>query len=95
METCINYCSNECAYVSSDERHWISVVRKLKEKYPEEVRVIAEPEKNDGCIYATVPIKWVRITPPKKMNLTDEQKAELSVRMKRMHGNVLDSSVTP
>jgi len=87
METCINYCSPECAYVSSDERHWITVVKKLKEKYPEQVRVIAEPENNDGCIYATVPIKWVRITPPKVLNLTDEQRVEIRNRLR----NGLDS----
>ena len=87
METCINYCTTECAYVSSDERHWITVVRKLKEKYPEEVRIIAEPEKNDGCIYATVPVKWVRINPPKKVVMTEERKKELSDRLKRIRRN--------
>lgn len=84
METCINYCSNECAFVSSDERRWVTVVRKLKEKYPEEVRIIAEPEKNDGCIYATVPVRWVRITPPRQVNLTDEQKQNFADRMKQL-----------
>ena len=81
METCINYCSTECAYVSSDERHWITTVRKLKEKYPEDVRIIREPKDNDGCIYATVPVKWIKITRPKKMNLTDEQREKIAQRL--------------
>ena len=87
METCINYCTTDCAYVSSDERHWINRVRKLAQENPEQVQVLAEPENNDGCIYAKVPVKWVRIMPPKKCNLTDEQRKELSERMKRIHGN--------
>ena len=81
METCINYCTTDCAYISSDERHWINRVRKLKEDHPEEVRIIREPEKNDGCIYATVPVKWVRVSPPVKRNLTDEQREEIRNRL--------------
>lgn len=84
METCINYCNDKKAFVSSDERRWINRVRKLNEEYPEEVRIIRQPEKNDGCIYATVPIKWVRVNPPKKVNLTEEQKDELRKRAKHM-----------
>jgi hypothetical protein len=90
METCINYCTTECAYVSSDERHWVSRIRKLAEQNPEQVRIIRQPEQNDGCIYATVPVKWVRITPPRKLELTDEQRAEIADRLKR---NRMDSSV--
>ena len=74
METCINYCTTDCAYVSSDERHWITRIHKLHEQYPDKVRIITEPKDNDGCIYATVPVKWVRVNPPKQMNLTEEQK---------------------
>lgn len=92
METCINYCTTECAYVSSDERHWITRVRKLAEENPEQVRILAEPQNNDGCIYATVPVKWVRINPTKKRVLTEEQKKELSDRMKRISRNVSEHS---
>lgn len=84
METCINYCNDKKAFVSSDERRWINRVHKLNEEYPEEVRIIRQPEQNDGCIYATVPVKWVRINPPKKVNLTEEQKDELRKRARRM-----------
>lgn len=82
METCINYCWTECAYVSSDERRWINRVRKLAEEHPEQVKILREPQENDGCIYATVPVKWVRVTPPKKVALTDEQRQKLSDRFK-------------
>lgn len=84
METCINYCTTDCAYVSSDERRWINRIRKLKEQHPEEVRIIREPDGNDGCIYASVPVKWVRVNPTKKMNLTDEQRDKIRDRLKSM-----------
>ena len=80
METCFNYCDKEHGYFSSDERKFITRVRKLKEKYPEQVRILAEPEKNDGCIYCELPTEWFSIRPPKKMNLTDEQKREIAER---------------
>lgn len=82
METCFNYCGDK-GFFSSDERKWIGRVRKLKEKYPDEVRIIAEPENNDGCIYCELPKEWLKVQPPVKRNLTDEQRQELSDRMKR------------
>jgi len=83
METCFNYC-NENGYFSSDERRYITKIHKLKEKYPDEVRIIAEPEDNDGCIYCQLPRSWFRIQPPVKQNLTDEQRRERAEKMKRI-----------
>jgi hypothetical protein len=96
METCFNYCDKEHGYFSSDERKFITKVRKLKEKYPEQVRIIAEPETNDGCIYAEMPTAWFTIRVPKQMNYTEEQKRVLSDRMKRivMSGRVRERSLT-
>lgn len=85
METCFNYTQKERGYFSSDERKYITKVRKLKEKYPEQVRIIREPENNDGCIYCELPTEWFTIRVPKKMDLTDEQRQILSDRFKRMH----------
>ena len=82
METCFDYCSREHGYFSSDERKFITKVRKLKEKYPDRVRIIKEPEDNDGCIYCELPVEWFSIRPPKKLNLTDEQKQVLAERIR-------------
>ena len=84
METCFNYTEKEHGYFSSDERKFIAKVRKLKEQYPDKVRIIKEPEDNDGCIYCELPVEWFTIRVPVKRVLTDEQRAELSDRMKRM-----------
>lgn len=81
METCFDYCSKEHGFFSSDERKFITKVRRLKEKYPEQVRIIKEPEDNDGCIYCELPVEWFSIRPPIKKVLTDEQKQEIAERL--------------
>lgn len=81
METCFNY-TDEVCYMSSDERRWISKVRKLKDSYPDEVRILREPEVNDGCIYATVPARWVKLNPPKQ--LSEENRQKLADRLRQM-----------
>ena len=88
METCFNYTEKDHGFFSSDERKFITKVRKLKEQYPEQVRIIAEPEDNDGCIYAEMPTAWFTIRVPVKRVLTDEQKQILSERIKRTHRSV-------
>ena len=87
METCFDYCDKDHGYFSSDERKYITKVRKLKEKYPDKVRIIAEPENNDGCIYCELPTEWFTIRIPKKMNITAERRAELSEMARRMNVN--------
>ena len=82
METCFNYCSREAGFFSSDERAWINKIHKLKEKYPDLVTILAEPENNDGCIYVKMPVKFLRIQgPANRAELTDEEKAEIRERL--------------
>lgn len=90
METCFNYTEKEHGYFCSDERKFITRVRRLAEKHPDKVRIIKQPEENDGCIYCEMPTEWLSIRPPVKRNLTDEQRQKMSERMKRIatHGRV-------
>lgn len=81
METCFNYTVKDYAYFSSDERRFINKVRRLKEQFPEQVRILAEPENNDGCIYCQLPVEWFKLYPKRKV--TDEQKEAARVRMKQ------------
>ena len=80
---------NERAWFSSDERRWITRVRKLAAQYPDDVIIRRDPEHNDGCIDATLPASWLQIKPPVKQNLTQEQREELS---RRMHAYLHDNS---
>lgn len=75
METCIEYCEHGWAWMSTDERRWINKLRKLAHDRPDECVILKQPEDNGGFIYAKFPQKWVRVNPPKVVNLTDEQKA--------------------
>jgi len=82
METCFNYCSPDAGYFSSDERRWITKIRKLKQQFPDLVTIIAEPETNDGCIYAKMPIRFLRLQGPStRVEMTEEQKAELKRKL--------------
>lgn len=75
METQAGYLTDDhVLWFSSDERKWITRILKLAEERPQEVTIKKRPEENDGCIYVTLPASWLRIGPPVKLELTDEQR---------------------
>jgi hypothetical protein len=75
VETCIEYCEPGWAWMSTDERRWINKLRKLAHDRPDECVIVKQPEDNDGFIYAKFPQKWVRVNPPKVVNMTEEERA--------------------
>lgn len=88
METCFNYYydmykNNHVGWFSSNEVRWINRIRKLKEQFPDQVIIRKEPDNNDNCIYVSVPQEWLKIIPPRKLNLTDDQREQLKVRLSR------------
>lgn len=88
METCFNYCDADRAYFSSDERRWVNRIHKLAEDRPEEVRIIKEPEDNDGCIYCELPVRYLHIFSPKRSEMTEEQKQVGTERLRRYRENI-------
>lgn len=84
METCCEYTDKERMYLSTDERRLITRILKFQEKYPSDVTIIKRPEENDGCLYCIVPPSWLKITPPVKRELTEEQRRASSERMAYM-----------
>lgn len=89
VETCFNYCDNQSparqAYFSSDEQRWINKIRKLAQQYPSDCVILKQPEDNDGCIYCKLPPKWLRIQPPSKTGMSEEQRQASRERMKRLN----------
>jgi len=81
METSFTYASREAGYFSTDEKKWINKILRLKEKFPDAVEILAEPDNNDGCLYCKIPTEWFRLQPKKTCNMTDEQRAELVARL--------------
>lgn len=83
-ETCVEYIDlDKHATFCSSEKKWINKIIRLHQAHPEEVEIICVPEENEGVILAHIPKSWLKISPPKKMNLTEEQKAERAERMRK------------
>jgi len=91
LETCFNYCDPKKAFFSSDERKWITRIKKLIEEYPDDIRIIALPENNDGCIYVELPASWLRVQPKRKVDMTEEQKDILRERLAQMRSKLQDN----
>lgn len=83
METACGYLDDKVMWVSTDEQKWITHLMKLKKEHPDEVSIVQEPKRNGGCLYLKCPASWLKIQPPFKRNLSDEQRAILSERMKQ------------
>ena len=83
-ETCFNWTENGPCFVSSDDRHWIAVIRRVAKEHPEDVTILAEPQNNDGCIYAKIPTDYIHVYKPRQaVQLSDEQKAVLVERLRK------------
>lgn len=82
METVFEYCDRDNAYFSSDERKWITRIRKLAEQHPSEVTILNQPETNDGCIYARLPVEYLKISPKRRVDLSDEQRLATAERLR-------------
>ena len=72
-------------WVSTDERRMITRMMKLIAEHPDETEIIKRPEENDGCLYCKVPSTWLKIAPPVKREISDEQKAAASQRMQKLN----------
>ena len=78
---------NDYATVWSSERKWINRIIKLQESHSEDVHIIYCPENNDGTILAHVPKNWLKISPPRQVNMTEERKAQLAEHLKTERKN--------
>lgn len=78
---------NNFATVTFNRQKFANRIRKLKEQYPDQVKIIADGPSNGGYCYAHIPSDWVRIGPPPKRELTEEQRQEYRDRFAR---NVLN-----
>lgn len=81
-ETCVDYLDvDNHAVFSSAERKRINKILKLKETHPDEVTIRHYPDKNDGIIIADIPKSWLKISPPAKRKITDEQREIMTKRL--------------
>lgn len=66
--------------VTLSQGKYINKVKTLAAK-TDEVQILAEND--DGSIYAHLPLKYIKISPPRQM--TDEQKEKARERLKNFH----------
>ena len=71
--------------VSASERWSINMIKRLKQRFPDEIEITAENA--DGSIVAHIPLAWMRIVPKRHTNLTDEKKTEFAARMSDYRNN--------
>lgn len=84
-ENVIEWLTNDSEVtVTLSQRKYITKVKKLQEKYPDEVRIVVENK--DGSVVAKLPIKYIKISAPRKVS--EEQREQLRERfIKNIGGN--------
>jgi len=81
-ETSIDLLSvDDHATFCSSETKWINKILKLKQEHPDKVDIRYLPEDNDGMIVAHIPKNWIKVSPPRKREMTEEQKVALAERL--------------
>ena len=80
------------ATITSNEQKWINKINKLAEQRSDEVQIICPPVSNEGYILAHVPKSWMKLSPPRAVNYTEEQKAVMAERMKNARNKKVTSN---
>lgn len=81
-ETIITYNDAEDeAGVYTGNRALLNKLRSLAEQYPDECKLERISHGGDFADYI-VPKKWIKVSPPRKVNLSDEQRAQIAARLK-------------
>ena len=80
-ENCVEFLNNQKTMtVSFCSQKWITKIKKLNQSNPDDVEIIAENK--DGSICAKLPIKYLKISAPRKVS--DEQRQKASERFKKL-----------
>lgn len=81
-ETCCEFLNvDNYATFCSSESKWINKIIKLKEQYPDSVDIVKYPKDNCGFILAHIPKSFFKISPPRQVNYTDEQREQIAARL--------------
>ena len=57
-----------------------SKILKLAQQFPDSVEIISRNE--DGSLFAHVPVKWVKVSAPRRVEMSEERKAAASERLR-------------
>lgn len=79
-ETVVEYVKGDHTItVSSTDKAWINKILKLCAENPEETRIVAQNP--DGSVCAKLPKKYLKLSKPRKVTLSEEQKAAAAERL--------------
>lgn len=82
-ETVIDHVNGaEICSVTSGDRKIKNALAKLHEKRPDDVVMMALND--DGSVWYHVPWDYIHISPPRKLNISEDRRRELSERMRNM-----------
>ena len=83
-ENVIEWITNDkTVTVTLSQRKYITKVRKLAEKFPDEVEFLYENK--DGSVLVKLPLRAIKINLTEKRELTEEQLEAMRERMRKMH----------
>lgn len=78
---------DETAEITTADKTLMTKIRKAA-KESNEVIIDSEPNAdNGGFMLALVPVKFIKISKPKKVNFTEEQKKAMAERMRKLHNH--------
>lgn len=82
-------CTNgsDVATITSNEQKWINKINKLATQRPDDVEIVYTPEDNYGYILAHVSKNFIKLSPPRAVNYTEEQKVAAAERMAKARKN--------
>ena len=90
-ETCIEWTNDtETATISSNEIKWINKINKYAIQYPNDIQILYMPDNNYGTIFAHVSKNFIKLSPPRAVNYTEEQKVAAAERMAKARQNRRD-----
>ena len=81
-ETNFEFCDDDKpACFSSTDSVWIKRILRLAKQHPDEVKIVDYKERESICV--NVPKGWFKVSPPRKVNMTEEQKSAAVERMRK------------
>lgn len=80
-ETNIEFVEGEIrATISTHRKRYINRLQKYAEEYPGEVEIVHTNK--DGSILAHFPVSWIKISPPRKVNMSEEERRKTGERLR-------------
>ena len=88
LEMAVNWVDvDDMVSVTAYQTKYMNQLKKLVEKYPDEVKIIKTAKENDGMMVVHLPKKFVKVSfgeARAKREMTEEQKAAAAERAKKM-----------